>query len=259
MCKNDCGFYGYNIILKKCRLHKEIYTSEISEETGWKYYSHILPTDCRDLREDGYTNTGVYEIYPYGNSSLSVRVFCDMDTMDGGWTAIQKRVDGTVSFEKNWGEYKNGFGAPETNIWIGNEVIHQLTKGKSSYLYVSITLSNGSRLYELYDRFSVSNETENYKLFLAGNATGSLGDSILNTGYSRYDLSGMFFTTSDRDNDRYSTGNCAVEYKGGWWLNHCYYGFLNGPWSSTNWVFLWYPTVTYGTSVKETMMLIKRH
>ncbi|KAH8410455.1 hypothetical protein KR215_007188, partial [Drosophila sulfurigaster] len=30
----------------------------------------------------------------------------------------------------------------------------------------------------------------------------------------------MKFSTFDRDND-YSDGNCAVEFKSGWWYNSC--------------------------------------
>ncbi|XP_062596406.1 fibroleukin-like [Saccostrea cucullata] len=101
-----------------------------------------------------------------------------MTTMGGGWTAIQKRVDGSMSFDRNWLDYKNGFGLPEQNVWIGNDVIHKLTKENSLYLYVSITLQNGTKLYEMYDRFSVSDEAGKYQLFLAGPATGTLGKCI---------------------------------------------------------------------------------
>ncbi|XP_061190551.1 ficolin-1-like [Saccostrea echinata] len=182
-----------------------------------------------------------------------------METMDGGWTAIQKRIDGSLSFDRNWTDYKNGFGEPEQDVWIGNDVIHQLTKKGNSSLYVSITLVNGSRLYELYDRFSVSNETEKYQLFLAGPATGTLGDSMLNPGYSWKNLYGMSFTTQDRDNDRLSGYNCAADTLGGWWFNECHWVFLNGPWSPASWWGPWYPTVTSGLSVRKTMMMIKRH
>ena len=34
--------------------------------------------------------------------------------------------------------------------------------------------------------------------------------------------SGLMFTTYDQDNDQYS-GNCALNYMGGWWMNACYY------------------------------------
>ncbi|XP_062611118.1 ryncolin-4-like [Saccostrea cucullata] len=178
MCQRECVFFGFNSQTKKCRTHKKSLTSELSAEAGWRYYlDDFLPRDCKDLHEDGQNITGVHDIYPYSTLTIPVTVYCDMTTMGAGWTVIQKRIDGSVIFDKNWTEYKNGFGSPEQNVWVGNDVIHQLTKENSS-LYVSITLQNGTTLYEMYDGFSVSNETEKYQLFLAGPATGTLGDAI---------------------------------------------------------------------------------
>ncbi|XP_062614679.1 fibroleukin-like [Saccostrea cucullata] len=192
-----------------------------------------------------------------------------MNTMGGGWTAIQKRVDGSVTFDRNWADYKNGFGSPEQNVWIGNDVIHKLTKDNPSSLYVSITLQNGTTLYEIYNRFSVSDEAGKYQLFLAGPVNGILGDSMLNTGDSmldtgypnNYDLSGMSFSTPDRDNDRWGGVNCAArsDRRGGWWFNICHLAFLNGQWSPASWSYPWYPTVQSGTLVKETTMMVRRH
>ncbi|XP_061186852.1 ficolin-2-like [Saccostrea echinata] len=181
-----------------------------------------------------------------------------METEGGGWTAIQKRISGSVSFNRTWTEYKKGFGNPNDSYWIGNDVIHQLTKNWSSSLYVSITLLNATTLYQQYQQFSVSDETDNYRLFLGGPATGTLGDSMMNPGDSNGHLSGMFFTTSDRDNDQYG-GNCAAVWEGGWWFKNCYVAFLNGPWSPKKWTYPWYPTIEYGTSVKQTLMMFKRH
>ncbi|XP_062569407.1 fibroleukin-like [Saccostrea cucullata] len=183
-----------------------------------------MPKDCNDICEDGHTSTGVYDIYPYGTITSPVRVYCDMDTMGGGWTTIQKRLDGSVSFNRTWTEYKNGFGSPEQNVWVGNDVIHQLTKENSSSLYVSITLQNGTTLYEMYDGFSISDEAGKYLLFFSGPATGTSGDSMLETEFASTDLSGMFFTTPDRDNDGWNEDHCAAHIKrrGGWWFNACY-------------------------------------
>ncbi|XP_062600604.1 fibroleukin-like [Saccostrea cucullata] len=180
ICQRECVFFGFNPETKKCRTHKKIFTSWMSDEAGWRYYSDnncvfsAMPKDCTELCEEGQTTTGVYDIYPYSTLTIPISVYCDMTAMGGGWTAIQKRVDGSVSFDRNWTEYKNGFGSPEQNFWVGNDIIHQLTKEKSS-LYVSITLQNGTTLYEMYDGFSVSNEAGKYQLFLAGPATGTLG------------------------------------------------------------------------------------
>ncbi|XP_062615997.1 ficolin-1-like [Saccostrea cucullata] len=217
-----------------------------------------MPKDCKDLCEEGQTTTGVYDIYPYRTLTIPISVYCDMTTMGGGWTAIQKRVDGSVRFNRTWTEYKNGFGSPAQNVWIGNDVIHKLTKENTSSLYVSITLQDGTTLYEMYDRFSVSDEAGKYQLFLAGPATGTLGDSMLNTGYSGGNLYGMYFSTPDRDND-VGAGNCAALKRGGWWFNDCHQAFLNGPWSPGDWSWPWYPTVRSGTSVKGTTMMIRRN
>ncbi|XP_061180185.1 fibroleukin-like [Saccostrea echinata] len=262
MCQEDCGVFGYNPKLKKCRVHTQFNcTSEMSDEAGWRYYfDKFLPMDCKDVRDNGHTSSGVYEIYPFGARSCPVRVYCDMETMDGGWTVIQNRKDGSLNFQRSWKEYKNGFGEPGQNVWIGNNLIHQLTKGKKSYLYVSITLENGTTLYELYERFSISDEGEKYKLFLAGDATGTLGDRMLNPGHPALVLSGMYFSTPNRDNDPWDISHCALKYRGGWWFNTCHNAFLNGPWADRYyWIKPWYPPIYYSTDVNGTMMMIKRH
>ncbi|XP_062572629.1 fibroleukin-like [Saccostrea cucullata] len=217
----------------------------------------VLAIDCKVYRDIGYTESGVYSIYPFGPSSESVRTYCDMETLDGGWTAIQNRINESVSFERNWADYRIGFGGPEHSFWIGNDAIHQLTKGNDSSLYVTIKLRDGRTLYELYDRFLVSSETENYQLFLGGPASGTLGDGMLHTQDNIFDLSGMYFSTFDKDNDR-SGSNCAEFYRGGWWFNACFNAFLNGPWAMEDWAYPWFPTVLSGEDVMETRMMVKR-
>ncbi|XP_062610919.1 fibroleukin-like, partial [Saccostrea cucullata] len=142
-----------------------------------------------------------------------------------------------------------------------NDVIHQLTKENSSSLYVSITLQNSTMLYEMYDRFSVSDEAGKYQLFLAGPARGTLGNSMLDTGYSGADLFGMYFSTPDRDNDKWTGGSCAAlsNVRGGWWFNYCYRAFLNGQWSPGDWRNPWHPKISNGTSVRGTTMMIRRN
>lgn len=51
-----------------------------------------------------------------------------METSGGGWTIIQRRKSGLVSFYQDWRQYKQGFGSIRGDFWLGNEHIHRLTR-----------------------------------------------------------------------------------------------------------------------------------
>lgn len=80
---------------------------------------------------------------------------------------------------------------------------------------------------------------------------------MINTGYSSTNLNGVPFSTVDRDNDRWNSGNCAALYKGGWWFNEFHFAFLNGPWPPENWTIPWYPTILSVSNITEVRMMIK--
>ena len=44
----------------------------------------------------------------------SMKVFCEVTDSSEGWIVMQRRQDGSVLFKRNWDEYKNGFGDPNT-------------------------------------------------------------------------------------------------------------------------------------------------
>ena len=44
----------------------------------------FAPRDCYDLLRDGHNVSGVYEVY-LAKARKFVRVYCDMDSNDGGW------------------------------------------------------------------------------------------------------------------------------------------------------------------------------
>lgn len=80
---------------------------------------------------------------------------------------------------------------------------------------------------------------------------------MIDTGYSGNDLNGASFSTVDRENDRWNSGNCAVSNKGGWWFNACHDAFLNGPWPPEYWHEPWIPTITDVSNIAEVRMMIK--
>ena len=151
-------------------------------------------------------------------------VWCDLQ--GGGWTVFQRRMDGSVSFNKNWDSYVDGFGKLHREHWLGLEKIHCLTASKGrAELYVDMYDCDGVRKYARYSYFHVEGSSVYYKLHISG-YSGTAGDSF-NRGSGGHNLNGMQFTTRDRDNGR----NCAAYGGGlgGWWFNNCFYCNLNGP------------------------------
>lgn len=62
---------------------------------------------CWELHQMGYNKTGVYKIKPWQSPDV-FEVYCEQSYYGGGWTAIQRRRDGTVSFNRDWDEYSKG-------------------------------------------------------------------------------------------------------------------------------------------------------
>ena len=67
--------------------------------------------DCSHAWNEGQRESGVYTI-KLSATSQPFDVFCRM-TSTGGFTVIQRRMDGSVNFDRSWNDYKNGFGSLE--------------------------------------------------------------------------------------------------------------------------------------------------
>ena len=142
--------------------------------------------------------------------------------MNGPWTTIQRRMDGSVDFQRGWGDYVHGFGNQRGEYWLGLENIHCLTtRHQRCSLRVDMTDFNGVSKYALYSFFMVGNSASNYTLEISG-YSGTAGDSIT----TRNSLDGMQFSTYDRDNDKWSN-NCAEHFDSGWWFYRCSGAALN--------------------------------
>ena len=63
-------------------------------------------SDCAEYKSSGFNKSGVYRIKLSVNRVIEV--FCDMETDGGGWTTVQRRVNGAVDFNQPWSSYKNG-------------------------------------------------------------------------------------------------------------------------------------------------------
>ena len=87
-----------------------------------------------------------------------------METDDGGWTVFQRRQDKTVHFNRQWQNYKKGFGDVNGNFWLGLDIIHQLTNSGQNVHRVDLMDVYNNDAFAVYLRFAVASESEDYEL-----------------------------------------------------------------------------------------------
>ncbi|XP_025102349.1 uncharacterized protein LOC112568967 [Pomacea canaliculata] len=175
------------------------------------------PESCRVWKTTG-GKSGVYSI-ELPETREKLRVWCDMDSGNGGWLVFQRRRDGSVDFYRNWTQYEQGFGDISGDFWLGLSRLHTLTKGRPTRLRVDLGEKNGHRHYAEYTTFRVDGPETNYRLTVSG-YSGDAGDSL------EYH-NNKSFTTYDRDNDEVYF-NCAANNHGAWWYKECHKSNLNG-------------------------------
>ena len=93
-------------------------------------------------------------------------VYCDHKTAGGGWTVIQKRLDGSVDFYRGWADYKRGFGNLNGEFWLGLDKMHQLTKAGRNIIRIELEDIKGKTAYADFDMFAVASERAKYQLSL---------------------------------------------------------------------------------------------
>ena len=69
---------------------------------------------------------------------------------------IQRRGDfgnPRETFDRNWNDYKLGFGDPNREFWLGNDRIHQLTMHGNTKLRIELKAHDGATRWAEYDTF----------------------------------------------------------------------------------------------------------
>ncbi|KAK2155355.1 hypothetical protein LSH36_242g06008 [Paralvinella palmiformis] len=233
-----CGGFNFRTLetgLRQCELKQgRTKDSEIQDEDRVTYYQNeeqepsVISRDCLDLQNSGITASGIYEVNldPDGIKPELIEVYCDMDTDNGGWLVLMKREDGSTDFDRNWTEYRSGFGIYSTEYWLGLETTHRITSNGRIYkLRVDIRKFNGYSYYAKYSSFSIDPEIGDYALRVSG-YQGNAGDSL---NYHN----NMKFSTLDMDNDQADSYGCAATYHGGFWYNGCSDARLTGLYGET--------------------------
>ncbi|KAL4221318.1 Angiopoietin-related protein 5 [Mactra antiquata] len=236
--------FGYPLYVKETRDNGKSHTRSYP-----RYF------DCLDLYEHGFRMDGVYEINP--PDGIPFKAWCDQE--NGGWTVIQRRVNGLVNFNRSWSDYVNGFGILTHEYWLGMEKIVLLTKHSSSLkidMYTFGDVASQNEAFALYDTFSLI-PAENFRLVVDG-FHGDCGDSLSYHNRAQ-------FSTYDRDNDNTTTA-CNVNGGGGWWYVSCYWSNLNGPYRQYSLInysvergISWYSCWTHDISLRNVVMKVKRN
>ncbi|KAG5684355.1 hypothetical protein PVAND_013590 [Polypedilum vanderplanki] len=188
-------------------------------------YKDVKGFSCSELLNAGMRQSGVYYLQIRGTTYWFLKVYCEQEIGDGGWTVIQRRDDfgePRENFNRDWADYKNGFGDPAKEFWMGNENIYMLTNNEDYALRIELEDFEGNKRYAQYSHFKIHSEADYYKLEIDG-YEGNAGDSLNDPWYGSNNSP---FSTYNRDNDR-SSLNCASMLKGGWWWKSCGRG-LNG-------------------------------
>ncbi|XP_054247794.1 angiopoietin-4 [Indicator indicator] len=175
--------------------------------------------DCAEVLRAGIHTSGVYTLH-IANLSEPKRAYCEMETERGGWTVIQLRANGSLSFQRGWREYKQGFGDAAGEHWLGNEAVHLLTSRAPYALRVELQDWEGTQVYAHYGKFQLGSEKQLYRLLLQ-DYSGTAGQQ------SGMALQGTRFSTRDADNDN-CLCKCAQMLSGGWWFDACGLSNLNG-------------------------------
>uniref|UniRef100_A0A182WM49 Fibrinogen C-terminal domain-containing protein n=1 Tax=Anopheles minimus TaxID=112268 RepID=A0A182WM49_9DIPT len=200
--------------------------------------------------------SGLYRVQE-GNDDPT-HYLCETELFGGGWTVIQRRTNGQTNFTRSFNEYRDGFGHPEQEFWIGLTRLHRITASSQHELAILMDAFDGTTATVRYTNFKVAAEADNFRLSTLSGFTG-------NTGNSMSTSVGKTFSTFDRDTDSAATVNCANVWKGGWWLNGCgdsnLNGFYNGatPTATPKTSMVWTAFKGASQSLKSSIMLIRKY
>lgn len=75
-----------------------------------------------------------------------------INSIDGGSTVIQRRVDGSVDFDQTWNKYEQGFGDLESEYFYHslNHILHRLDfflNCNTVYTHYLITLKRDTKIH----------------------------------------------------------------------------------------------------------------
>lgn len=161
------------------------------------------------------------EPFSSAGTEYTLEGYCDLETDQGGWLVIQKRIlKGTLKFRRTWEEYETGFGDLNSEFWYGLRNLHCITSRDDVELRIDMLSTSNKRYTTTYQTFKVDGAGDKFKLTIGG-GRGHDPNVLLNSN-------GQYFSAYDQDNDQVRNKNCANAFGGGWWYKHCQINLNDG-------------------------------
>lgn len=140
------------------------------------------------------------------------KVLHENDIAGPGWTVIQQWTNGGEDEQRDWEEYKNGFGDYEGDLFIGLEKIHRLTSDKPHELYIHMEECDGDTLFAHYNNFRIAGEGDKYRLITLGLYSGNAAEDGMIWHEHKH-------SSLDSENDVKNFLHCLSRRNGGWWYD----------------------------------------
>ena len=209
-----------------------------------------LPYSCCQLKETFFdARSGVYVMKEQCNpGKRKTYSYCDMETDGGGWLVIQRRINGTLLFNRTFTEYENGFGDASSEFWYGLKNILCLTQGKDMELQIDLEYPNGTRGFVHYKQFSISGASS----YTASTTVFKTSPGVRSDFYNPQKQHYRYGTRPLYQPNFYVRANCGRNQKvGGWWDTSCR-GNPNGPGPGQNSMVyaMWNGQVVVKTEIK---------
>lgn len=138
----------------------------------WRYFRST--TLIKHTNRPPFYSSSFRDVYAICGSVKSrlynIKVFvlaqakCDMETAGGGWTVIQNRQDGSLDFNRTWQEYRDGFGSPQGEHWLGNAALCALTSTGQHQLRIELEDWHHQKRHATYNNFKVASEAQRWSI-----------------------------------------------------------------------------------------------
>uniref|UniRef100_A0A182UQV5 Fibrinogen C-terminal domain-containing protein n=1 Tax=Anopheles merus TaxID=30066 RepID=A0A182UQV5_ANOME len=140
----------------------------------------LASISSRSCKAAGQEQSGKFLIQPTEHDEPFLGYCVQQYSFGGCWLVIQHRNNRRLDFDRNWSEYRNGFGSVEEDVWLGLETLHRTTRARKHELLIELKDTAGNTAYARYDDFEIGSEVEQYTLKKLGNYTGTADDLMSN-------------------------------------------------------------------------------